>query len=133
MREENFSGAGSMWGRAVLVSAISSMSKKIAPGICSDRYSALASLPWFGMYQVASIITKSGASSSRSSSSVSISHVFGVDKVSSPILRSNEHTWRCRLALVQPSGHRQTLFAQEVRVEQPALIARAIIAEHRDD
>ena len=32
MREENFSGGGSIWGRGLLVSAISSMSKNSAPG-----------------------------------------------------------------------------------------------------
>src|SRR5665648_37075 len=132
MREENFSGGGSIWGRALLLSAISSMSKKIAPGMCSSRYSARASLPSPGMYQVASMITKSGASSSASSSSASISHVFGVVKFSSPIWL-DEHARCRRLDLIEPSGHWQPLFAQEFRVEQPSLIPRAVIAEHRDD
>jgi hypothetical protein len=33
-RAENFSGEGSMCGNALVVSAISSMSKNTAPGMC---------------------------------------------------------------------------------------------------
>jgi hypothetical protein len=33
MRAANFSGDGSMWGRSLPVSAISSMSKNAAPGM----------------------------------------------------------------------------------------------------
>src|SRR5262245_42314789 len=131
MREENFSGEGSMCGRLLLVSAISSMSKKMAPGMCSSRYSARASLPSPGMCQEASMMTMSGASSSAASSSVSVNH----DLERSVILDSNldEHS-RCRwFAGVEPSGNRQTLLTQECRVEQSALVAGAVIGQHRDD
>src|SRR6476620_11658841 len=131
IREENFSGGGSMWGRLLLVSAISSMSKKMAPGMCSARYSARASLPSLGMCQEASMITRSGASSSAASSSVSVSHDFEGSLICNPNL--DEEGWRCRFAMVEPSGNRQTLLTQECRVEQPALVAGAVIAKHRDD
>src|SRR6476620_10574662 len=107
------------------------MSKKMAPGMCSARYSARASLPSLGMCQEASMITRSGASSLAPSSSVSVSHDFEGSLIRNPNL--DEDGWRYRLAMVEPSGNRQTLLTQECRVEQPALVAGAVIAKHRDN
>src|SRR5262245_12185031 len=131
MRDENFSGEGSMCGSLLLVSAISSMSKKMAPGMCSSRYSSRALLPSPGMCQEASMMTMSGASSSAASSSVSINHDFKRSVISNPNL--DEYRRCCRLAAIQPGGNRQTLLTQEFRVEQPALVAGAVIGEHGDD
>src|SRR6476646_40249 len=131
MREENFSGGGSMCGRLLLVSAISSISKKMAPGMCSSRYSARASLPSPGMCQEASMMTMSGASSSAASSSVSVNHDLERSDISNPNL--DEHGRRRRFAAIEPSGNRQTLLAQECRVEQSALVAGAVVGQHRDD
>jgi hypothetical protein len=39
----NASALGSMWGKGLEWSAIASMSKRTAPGICPARYSAPAS------------------------------------------------------------------------------------------
>src|SRR5512144_890835 len=131
MREEDFSGEGNMCGRLLLVSAISSMSKKMAPGMCSSRYSSRALLPSPGMCQEASMMTMSGASSSAASSSVSVNHDLERSIISDPNL--DEHGRRCWFAGVEPSGNRQTLLTQECRVEQPALVAGAVIGQHRDD
>src|SRR5689334_24047078 len=46
---------------------------------------------------------------------------------------SNEYFGDGRLALVEPVWDGKPLLAQECGVEQPALIARAVIAKHRDD
>src|SRR5262245_38666720 len=133
MREENFSGGGSMCGSLLLVSEISSMSKKMAPGMCSVRYSARASLPSSGMCQEASMMTRSGASSSRASSSVSVNHVLVCSKSKSPVFSLNERVRGRGPFAVEPLRHRQPLLTQEFGVEQPALVAGAVIGEHRDD
>src|SRR6476661_4360955 len=101
MREENFSGEGSMCGRLLLVSAISSISKKMAPGMCSSRYSARAFLPSPGMCQEALMMTMSGASSSAASSSVSVNHDLARSVISNPNL--DEHG-RCRWVAGKADG-----------------------------
>src|SRR5262245_56264735 len=75
MRLANFVGDGSMWGSEEVSSAISSMSKKRAPGMCACRNSALASRLVVGKCIEPSRITRSGASRCEASQSVSTSHL----------------------------------------------------------
>src|SRR5438874_11706765 len=69
----NLGAGGSMWGRGVLSSESSSMSKNTAPGICAARYSAMATRLACGKYQEASAIRTSGASRCPASHSVETS------------------------------------------------------------
>jgi hypothetical protein len=69
-RAENFSGEGSMCGSGFAVSAISSMSKKTAPGMCWLTNSALGSRFCAGRKNEPSTMRTSGASRWAASHSV---------------------------------------------------------------
>ena len=77
----NRPGVGTMCGRSVSVSAIASMSKYRAPGICAARNSACPSLGSFGRYFVASNTTRSGLPSSPASQSVVTSGSMHVPRI----------------------------------------------------
>src|SRR4029079_3097676 len=99
--------------------------------ICSSRYSARAFLFSLGICQEASMMTRSGASSSAASSSVSVNQDFGCSVISNPNLYEDG---RGRgLEAIEPSGKRQPLLTQECRVEYPTLVAGAVIGKDRDD
>ena len=77
------------------------------------------------------MMTRSGASSSAASSSVSVNQDFERSVISNPNLYEDG---RGRgFVAIEPSGNRQPLLAQECRVEQPTLVAGAVIAKDRDD
>ena len=77
---------------------MSSMSKNSAPGMCSARYSALASRLAVGRCMEPSRTTRSGASRCEASQSVSTSHLRVVDalhaRVVPPIAQANETRMR---------------------------------------
>src|SRR5262245_15745945 len=86
MRLANLVGEGSMWGSEEVSSAMSSMSKKRAPGMCACRNSALASRLVVGKCIEPSRITRSGASRCEASQSVSTSHLSAALAMPFPLL-----------------------------------------------
>src|SRR5215510_5564805 len=74
MRLANLTEDGSMCGSGDFSSAMSSMSKNRAPGMCPARYSALASRPLVGRCMEPSRTTRPGVSRWEASQSVSTSH-----------------------------------------------------------
>jgi len=75
-RPELISEAAARFGSQCVVVAIDA--KKSAPGMCSCRYSALGSRPAVGRCQLASKITRSGASRCEASQSVSTIHFLAL-------------------------------------------------------
>ena len=74
MRLANLVEEGSMCGSGDVSSAMSSMSKNSAPGMCSARYSALALRLAVGRCMEPSSTTRPGVSRCEASQSVSTSH-----------------------------------------------------------
>src|SRR5215831_7517836 len=85
MRLANSSGGGSMCGSG---EDLSSMSKKIAPGMCCAKYSALALRLVVGKCMDPSSTTSAGACRCPASQSVSTSHLWASSAIALPLFSS---------------------------------------------